>query len=126
MGCHSGPVRGSTARSAQNGRRGVVLEHLRVSAFIPNALCLDGDIGSQADGEAGAIGEIDLKVGAIATILKDSALVNDFPGEFFAFNHGFYLPGWNCVSAKSEAVLSISEHITLIVCRLIVVKDKPL
>jgi hypothetical protein len=119
-------VRGSTARTAQNGRHGVVLEDLRLSAFIPNALCLNGDIGFQADGEAGAIGEIDLKIGAIATIFKDGAQANDFSGQFFAFNHGFYLPGWKCVSAKNEAVLSISEHITLIVCRLIVVKDKPL
>ena len=32
-------------------------------------------------------------IAAIAAIFKDGALANDFPGEFFAFNHGFYLPG---------------------------------
>jgi hypothetical protein len=111
---------------ARNGERGVILKHLRLSAFNPNALGFNGDSGSQADGETGTVGEVDLKVGAIVAIFKDRALLNDFPAEFFALNHGFDLPERNRDSAISTPVPSILEHITLIVCRLIVVKDKPL
>jgi hypothetical protein len=112
-------------RLARNGESGVILKHLWLSTFNPEALGLNGDIGSQVDGEVGSIGEIDLEVGAIAAIFKDRAPLNDFPGEFFAFNHEFYLPG-RTVLEQYRAWLSILEHITLIVCRLIVVKDKPL
>lgn len=59
--------------SMRNSGSGVILKHLWLSAFIPNALCLNEDLGFQADGEARAIGEIDLKIGAITTIFKDGA-----------------------------------------------------
>jgi hypothetical protein len=74
---------------ARNNWSGVILKHLWLSAFIPEAVGFNGDIGFETDGEAGAIGEIYLKLGAIAAVFKYGAQTNGLPGEFFAFNHGF-------------------------------------
>jgi hypothetical protein len=76
-------------RSARNGGSGVDLKNLGFPVRISETLGFDGDIGSQADSKAGSVGEIDLEVRSIAAIFKDGAQTNDFPGEFFAFNHGF-------------------------------------
>lgn len=98
------------------------MQHLWLAAIVADGLDFDGHICLEAHGKAGAIGEIHLEVWTIVAVLEDGANANDLPGEFFAINHEF-LPAWqNCV----RAWLSILEHITLIVCRLIVVKDKPL
>ena len=97
---------------ARNSGSGVIVKHLRLPGVNPEALGFNGDIGFKADGETGAIGEIDLNVGAIAAIFKDGALVNDFSGEFFAFNHGFYLRGQNCVRTKSSLAFDFGAYHT--------------
>ncbi len=119
--------------SARDGKSGVVLKHLRLAAFIPDALGFQGNIGFQTDCKASAIGEIHLEVWAITAILEDGANANDLSSEFFAFNHG--LTRRSRVMSEQERpmkhgsgrtqVATMLEHITLIVCRLIVVKDKP-
>lgn len=73
--------------SARKRGSGIVPEHLRLAALIPKTLGFNRDIGLEIHGEAGAIREIDLKVGAIAPILKDGAQADDLSFEFFAFNH---------------------------------------
>ncbi len=124
---------------ARNGRTGVVLEHLRLSTLILNALRFEGN-GSLETGEEGrVIGEFDVDLGAIAAILIEVAGPDHFAGEFFALNHGdsgvyrqypnamylreqVYISPNSAVRGRSER----SQNITLIVCRLIVVKRQAL
>lgn len=78
------------------------MEHLRSPALIPKTLGFNGDIGLEAYSEAGAVREIDLKVGAIAPIFKDGAQLDDLSCEFFAFNHGFDLSCQNYFGTVSS------------------------
>jgi hypothetical protein len=103
---------------ARNGRTGVVLEHLRLSTFILNALRFEGN-GSLETGEEGrVIGEFDVDLGAIAAILVEVANPDHFAGKFFALNHGVFtltqrfarpnaLEGNDLILAKSCCIWSL-------------------
>jgi len=72
----------------RNCRTGVVLEHLRLSTLILNALRFEGNGGLETGEEGRVIGEFDVDLGAIAAILVEVANPDHFAGKFFALNHG--------------------------------------
>jgi len=98
---------------------GIVDMPKQLSTVASDVLGFEGNLGLETNSKTRAISEVDLQFGSIAAIFEEIAEANDLPGEFFAFRHGD-----SCFLEVREPI-SIPENITLIVCRLIVVKDKP-
>ena len=65
----------------------MVLQHLRLSAFIQRQLRFNRTL--QADIEAAAISEFEVDLGSVITILEDRHLTNYFADKFCTFNHDF-------------------------------------
>ncbi len=71
---------------AWDSQRTVVLQYLRLPAFIQRQLRLDRAL--QADIEVTAIPEFEVDLGSIITILEDRHLTNHFADKFCTFNQG--------------------------------------
>ncbi len=94
----------------RNGRTAVVPEYVRLSALVLRIGGFYRDGVLETCRKPSAIGKLNLDVWAIMAVLEDGEEANDFAGKFLAFDNG-----WP----------PCPENITLIVCRLIVVKVKP-
>ena len=98
--------------------RFVFLEDSRSSSFVSKVLGIQGNLSLETSDETGAVGEVDLQLRSAIAVFVEIADANDFPGKFFTFDHELF------GGSEVYQTVHVSEDITLIVCRLIVVNPK--
>jgi len=80
-------------RSVDMGRRGVVSENTRLTAFIQRQLCIDGV--AQADIEIAAVSELEIHFWTAIAILVEPRLANHLADEFFTVDHAISRLEWS-------------------------------